>query len=116
MENVHAGWRRKLMKYIADTVDFQLEEPTVVTLGKFDGRHRGHQKLLHTMEELKETLGYATAIFTFSTAPLSLVTGEAATVITTSEERRHNMEKMGIDYLVSILLQMMCVKWTLLYL
>ena len=35
---------------------FQLEEPTVVTLGKFDGRHRGHQKLLHTMEELKETL------------------------------------------------------------
>ena len=69
MENVHAGWRRKLMKYIADTVDFQLEEPTVVTLGKFDGRHRGHQKLLHTMEELKETLGYATAIFTFSTAP-----------------------------------------------
>ena len=54
MENVHAGWRRKLMKYIADTVDFQLEEPTVVTLGKFDGRHRGHQKLLHTMEELKK--------------------------------------------------------------
>ena len=27
------------MKYIADTVDFQLEEPTVVTLGKFDGRY-----------------------------------------------------------------------------
>ena len=37
MENVHAGWRRKLMKYIADTVDFELTEPTVVTLGKFDG-------------------------------------------------------------------------------
>ena len=69
MENVHAGWRRKLMKYIADTVDFQLEEPTVVTLGKFDGRHRGHQKLLHTMEELKETLGYATAIFSPSAQP-----------------------------------------------
>lgn len=97
-------------------MDFQLEEPTVVTLGKFDGRHRGHQKLLHTMEELKETLGYATAIFTFSTAPLSLVTGEAATVITTSEERRHNMEKWGSITWWSILLQMMCVKWTLLYL
>lgn len=88
------------MKYIADTVDFQLEEPTVVTLGKFDGRHRGHQKLLRTMEEVKKTLGYATAIFTFSTPPNTFVTGEAATVITTSEERRHNMEKMGIDYLV----------------
>ena len=84
-------------RYIADTVDFELKEPTVVTLGKFDGRHRGHQKLLRTMEEVKESLGYATAIFTFSTAPLTLVTGETATVITTSEERRHNMEKMGID-------------------
>ena len=57
MENVHAGWRRKLMKYIADTVDFQLEEPTVETLGKFDGRHRRHQKRLQTMEEQKLTLG-----------------------------------------------------------
>ena len=76
------------MRYIADTVDFELKEPTVVTLGKFDGRHRGHQKLLRTMEEVKESLGYATAIFTFSTAPLTLVTGEIATVITTSEERR----------------------------
>ena len=51
------------MRYIADTVDFELKEPTVVTLGKFDGRHRGHQKLLRTMEEVKESLGYATAIY-----------------------------------------------------
>ena len=33
LENVYAGWRRKLMRYIADTVDFELKEPTVVTLG-----------------------------------------------------------------------------------
>ena len=37
------------MRYIADTTEFQIEEPTIVTLGKFDGRHRGHQKLLRTM-------------------------------------------------------------------
>ena len=41
------------MRYIADTTEFQIEEPTIVTLGKFDGRHRGHQKLLRTMMELK---------------------------------------------------------------
>ena len=70
MENVHAGWRRKLMKYIADTVDFQLEEPTVVTLGKFDGRHRGHQKLLHTMEELKESTGLCNCYFYLQHSPI----------------------------------------------
>ena len=104
------------MRYIADTVDFELEEPTVVTLGKFDGRHRGHQKLLHTMEEVKESLGYATAIFTFSTAPLTLVTGETATVITTSEERRIIWKKWELIILWNILLQMMCGKWIRLYL
>ena len=30
LENVYAGWRRKLMRYIADTVDFELKEPTDV--------------------------------------------------------------------------------------
>lgn len=88
------------MKYISDTTEFQIEEPTIVTLGKFDGRHRGHQKLLRTMEELKRSLGYSTAIFTFSIAPSAMVTGEPQTVITTNLERRGNMEKMGIDYLV----------------
>ena len=44
------------MRYIADTTEFQIEEPTIVTLGKFDGRHRGHQKLLLTMQELKSAL------------------------------------------------------------
>lgn len=88
------------MRYIADTTEFQIEEPTIVTLGKFDGRHRGHQKLLRAMMELKDRLGYPTAIFTFGTAPGAMVTGRQQKVITTNLERRANMEKMGIDYLV----------------
>lgn len=88
------------MRYISDTTEFQIEEPTIVTLGKFDGRHRGHQKLLRTMKELKEKTGYPTAIFTFGSAPGTAVTGQPQTVITTNLERRANMEKMGIDYLV----------------
>ena len=51
------------MRYIADTVDFELKEPTVVTLGKFDGRHRGHQKLLRTMEEVKGKPGLCNCYF-----------------------------------------------------
>lgn len=80
--------------------DFRIEEPTVVTIGKFDGRHRGHQKLLGRMLELKRQKGYRAAVFTFDTAPMAKLSGTDQKVITTNQERRNNMAKMGIDYLV----------------
>lgn len=85
---------------ISNTRDFKIEEPTVVTIGKFDGRHKGHQKLLRRMLEIKEACGYRTAVFSFHMAPVTLIQGEPQKVITTNQERRNNMEKIGIDYLV----------------
>jgi len=88
------------MKYITGTREFQIEEPAVVTLGKFDGRHRGHQKLLQRMAEVKEETGLKTAVFTFDMSPNVLVEGSQLKVITTNLERKNNLEKVGIDYLV----------------
>ncbi|WP_200801226.1 bifunctional riboflavin kinase/FAD synthetase [Clostridium sp. Marseille-P2415] len=88
------------MEYITGTREFQIEEPAVVTLGKFDGRHRGHQKLLKRMAEVKEEKGYKTAVFTFDMSPNALVAGDPQKVITTNLERKNNLEKIGIDYLV----------------
>ena len=34
------------MEYIHGTKDFKLEGASAVTLGKFDGVHLGHQKLI----------------------------------------------------------------------
>ena len=89
-----------MMEYITETTDFQIEEPAVVTIGKFDGRHRGHQKLLKQMLEVKAERGLKTAVFTFDMTPGSLVEGKKQTVITTNLERRNNLERIGIDYLV----------------
>lgn len=88
------------MRIFAGTREFQIEEPTVVTIGKFDGRHKGHQKLLREMLRLREEKGLRTAVFTFDMAPAGVVSGSRQPVITTNQERRANMEKMGIDYLV----------------
>ena len=82
------------MRYIAETREFHIEEPTVVSIGKFDGLHRGHKKLLKEMLIWKEK-GYKTAIFTFSTPPASLVKGKPQTVIMTNTERQEMTESTG---------------------
>ena len=88
------------MKYITGTREFQIEEPAVVTLGKFDGRHKGHQKLLTRMLEVKEERGFKTAVLTFDISPNALIVKDSFKAITTNGERRENMEKSGMDYLV----------------
>lgn len=88
------------MQTITGTRQFHIDEPTVVTIGKFDGRHKGHQKLLRQMLDLKETYGWKTAVFSFDMVPASVVSGRRPTVITTNQERRNNLNRMGIDYLV----------------
>jgi riboflavin kinase/FMN adenylyltransferase len=88
------------MEYITGTREFHMEEPSVVTLGKFDGRHRGHQKLLWEMAEVKRKKGYRIAIFTFDMSPSTIDMETTQRVITTNLERKNNLERMGIDYLV----------------
>ena len=56
------------MKYIKNTLDFYVGEPTVISLGKFDGIHRGHELLMEKLAQKKEE-GLKAAIFTFDIPP-----------------------------------------------
>ena len=87
------------MKYIRNTVDFQIEEDTVISLGKFDGIHRGHELLMERLAEKKRE-GLKAAIFTFDIPPRRNVQHVEAKVLTTNEEKMHSFEEMGIDYLI----------------
>lgn len=41
------------MEYIKQSINFTVKEPTVLSLGKFDGLHRGHELLMEYMAEKK---------------------------------------------------------------
>lgn len=87
------------MKIIENTTEFYIEEPTAVAIGKFDGFHCGHQKLLRKMQEQKEK-GLATVMFTFVPSPAAFLGKEPLKDLTTIEEKRSIFEKAGIDYLI----------------
>jgi len=88
------------MKYIRKTLDFQIEEPTAVTLGKFDGLHRGHELLMNTVLEYSRNYDVASVAFTFDIPPRNKVEEIIANVLTTNEEKEYIFEKQGLDYLI----------------
>ena len=88
------------MKYITKTLEFKIEEPTAVTLGKFDGLHRGHELLMRTVLDCKEKYQVASVAFTFDIPPRNKVEEIIANVLTTNEEKQYIFEKQGIDYLI----------------
>ncbi|MBO5259439.1 MAG: bifunctional riboflavin kinase/FAD synthetase [Agathobacter sp.] len=88
------------MKYINNTLTFKIEEPTVITFGKFDGLHRGHELLMKTLFQKREVYGYQTVVFTFDIPPRNKVNEMEAKVLTTNAEKLHIFEREGIDYLL----------------
>ncbi len=88
------------MKLITDIENLKLKN-SIVTLGKFDGNHMGHQLLFETAVKLKQA-GDCTVIFTFDVSPAKVVgkASNASRTIITQEERHFQQYKDGIDYVV----------------
>ena len=73
------------MKIIAGTTDFTIEEMTAVAIGKFDGIHKGHKRLLDEIFKARN-LGLKTAVFTFDPSPAVFFKGNQAGELMTREE------------------------------
>lgn len=87
------------MQIIENDAAFQLDKPSAVAIGKFDGIHRGHQSLLQRVLEQKEK-GLQAVVFTFDPSPAALFLGEDIPELTTKREKRKLFGDMGIDMLI----------------
>ena len=88
------------MEYIKNTLDFHVGQPSVITFGKFDGLHRGHEFLMDRQKEQSSINRYKRIVFTFDIPPKTKVLGDASKVITTNDEKQYIFEKDGVDYLI----------------
>lgn len=78
---------------------FHIDEPTALTIGKFDGLHRGHGELLsHLLEKRGE--GLRSVVFTVDIPPKKLTGGEGLQLLSTNKEKQALFAERGIDYLV----------------
>ncbi len=87
------------MELFTGTTDFQLNRETAVVIGKFDGIHVGHRRLLDEILEQKKR-GLAACVFTFDPAPAVFFGFSDGRELTTREEKRIFFERMGIDVLI----------------
>ncbi len=72
--------------------------PTVVTVGMFDGVHRGHRMLFDRVFEEAKRLQARTAVVTFDPHPLEvLAPDKAPCILTTLEQRLALFEDAGFD-------------------
>lgn len=87
------------MRIIAGQSEFQLHRETAIAMGKFDGVHVGHRRLLAEILKQKER-GLEACVFTFDPSPAVLFGRGDAKVLTTREEKRRIFREMGVDVLV----------------
>lgn len=87
------------MQYIKGIEAYSENHRTAVTLGKFDGLHRGHQKLVQRVKEHAFNDDVKSVVFAFDMEPLFQRIGKQQKCIMTNEERRIRLEGQ-VDYLL----------------
>lgn len=78
-----------------------LERPTVVSVGSFDGVHRGHRELLERVRGVARELDALSVVVSFEPHPrIAMGRAEGMRLLTSVEERALLLEREGIDIFV----------------
>lgn len=91
------------MKIFHGTDNANIQKPTVLTLGVFDGLHLGHQRIMETVVERARTVGAAATAITFDPHPRAVLHPESAPpLLQTLDQRLANFEVLGIEQAIVI--------------
>jgi riboflavin kinase/FMN adenylyltransferase len=89
------------MEVIDDLTRADLRQDTVLTIGAFDGVHRGHQALIEAVIERARATGRLAAVITFHPHPAVVLAPERAPrSLTTPGDKVALLEGLGVDLVV----------------
>jgi riboflavin kinase/FMN adenylyltransferase len=90
-----------MMRVIRDLDQVNLEKPTVVTIGAFDGLHLGHRALLAQLVRQAHRTERLGAVLTFDPLPRELLAPDSnTTCLMTIEDKVELLEAWGLDIAV----------------
>lgn len=89
------------VKVYSDAIDLSIYKP-VLTIGVFDGLHRGHQQLIKLLQKKAEEVGGESVVLTFWPHPRMVLGKENSDfkLLTTLEEKEYLLEKWGVNHLI----------------
>lgn len=89
------------MNNIKNIKTFQSKEPTVITIGTFDGVHIGHQKIVKRLINAGKLEGLKSVILTFFPHPRMVLQKDSnIKLINTIDERHNVLDALGLDFLL----------------
>lgn len=91
-----------MVLHVHALADLDLNQPSIVTVGMFDGVHLGHQWLISQLVERAHSQQMLAAVLTFFPHPDVVLRGiEGRYYLTSPEERAERLGSLGVDVVVS---------------
>ncbi|MHB8776863.1 MAG: bifunctional riboflavin kinase/FAD synthetase [Anaerolineales bacterium] len=72
-----------------------------LTIGVFDGVHRGHREIIHKLVSGAHANHAPAAVLTFDPHPASVLTGKEMRCLTTPDERADLLSALGVDMVIT---------------
>ena len=82
------------------TKEIAQSKPTIITIGNFDGMHKGHVKLINETVSYAKEKGLQSLVLTFSPHPRVILRGEKVPHIFSSTEKAKALQEMGVDIFI----------------
>ena len=92
-----------LMRLFHGTDNAEIQRPTVLTLGVFDGLHLGHQLIVRTVVERAQQTGAVPTVITFDPHPRAVLHPESAPpLLQTLDQKVEGFGVLGIEQTIVI--------------
>ena len=79
-----------------------IKDSTVITIGNFDGLHRGHMELIHKTIELAEAEDLLSVVFSYEVHPQNVLYRKLVHLIMPAEEKERILQEKGIFMVLQV--------------